>query len=477
MTEFEPITQREFESIAGLIYSTTGIALAPTKKPLVLSRLAKRLRALELNSFSEYFERAQTDAVELQEFINALTTNKTEFFREAVQFDDLKHSMVPVWRDRKRARIWCAASSTGEEAWTLAMSVWDSLPDPLRADVRILATDIDTNVLERAKAGVYAADRVGGLSREALTKHFERTSEGWAVRDHLRRWVDFRQLNLVAQQWPHRQVFDSIFCRNVMIYFDHETRDGLLRRFANHLAADGRLYVGLSEAVHWMPEVWRGVGPSTYVHAGEAPVPRASVPPPPPRPSITPSHRGPPGVDALPRERIIVGDVEARATPTVLATLLGSCVAIGLTDPIRGVGGLNHFLLPDAQDIDPARVASYGAYAIELLINAVLQAGGVRKNLQAKVFGGGRVLQTTQREHVGARNLAFAREFLEKDGIPIAAVREGGEGGLDVSFVTSTGQAFVRPIPVVQLADTARDEQKLRKQINAPPSADVELFE
>ncbi|MFT3710138.1 MAG: CheR family methyltransferase [Archangium sp.] len=468
--DLEVISDADFQALAGLIYDTTGIALSASKKALVTSRLRKHVRAHQLDTFGEYYDFVREHDAELQELINAITTNKTEFFREAVQFDDLRKNLLPRLSKERRARVWCSAASTGEEPWTLAISLFEGLESPESADVRILATDIDTAVLERARAGVYANDRLSGLTLEQRERHFRQTNAGWEVRPHLRRWVDFRQLNLIAPEWPHRQSFDAVFCRNVMIYFDHETRDQLVRRFLDYVAPGGRLYVGLSEVLHWLPDVWRAVGPSVYVPAVE----RAA----PPRATPVRAAPKPKAAPALPRKRIIVGEVEARSEPSVLTTLLGSCVAIGLTDPVNGVGGLNHFLLPDARDVDPSRAASYGAYAIELLINEVLKAGGQRRNLEAKIFGGGRVLANME-EHVGGRNLEFAKSFLAEDGIPIVSVREGGDGGLDVAYFTATGEAFVRPIHITQLDGAARDERAHRRTVAKPvPATDdgVELF-
>lgn len=487
------ISDRDFKALSGLVYEKTGIALSDGKKSLLTSRLQKRLRQHGLATYAEYLELVKGDGDELEQFINAITTNKTEFFREAVQFDDLRTRLVPalVASGRRKYRLWCAAASTGEEPWTIAMTLFDALPNAHSADVRILATDIDTAVLARAREGFYDDEHVGGLSRAQLERHFDRQDGGWSVKPHLRRWIDFRQLNLVAETWPHAAVFDAIYCRNVMIYFDHQTRDRLVRRFARHVAPDGQLYLGLSEAVHWMPEVWKSIGPSTYVHAQGAeqvaaprvvPRPPAAAPAlaaPAKKPRVGSMH-APPGTEALPRTRIIVGQVEARSEPAVISTLLGSCVAIGLTDPVAGVGGLNHFLLPETTDVDPSRAASYGAFAIELLINAVLKAGGQKKRLEAKIFGGGRVLQNLGPErNIGANNLKFAQAFLEKDGIRVVSVRPGGDGGLDVNYVTATGQAFVRPIPITQLTGTEKLEREARQKVIAPAEAaggDVELF-
>lgn len=368
MTANGGLSQSEFKSLASLVYDQTGINLSESKKPLLTSRLQKRLRKHGFSSYGDYYDYVISHHDEVEELINCITTNKTDFFRENVQFDYLKATLVPTWvaAHKRKIRIWSAAASTGEEAWTMAMTLYESLPNPGGWDVRILGTDIDTSVLARARAGIYNEERVEDLDRSRLLKHFVKTPEGYSIGDHLRKWVEFRQMNLTAPEWPLRQRFDAVFCRNVMIYFDHPTKDRLLRRFSKHVEEDGRLFVGLSEAVHWLPDVWRAVGPSIYEHAvsaADAPR-RISVAASAPQTKAPAPKRSPKSLPAElaehPSVRIIVGQVEACERPTIIRTLLGSCVAIGLFDANRGVGGLNHFLLPSARDVSEEKAASYG---------------------------------------------------------------------------------------------------------------------
>lgn len=483
MTTPTALTHGEFKSLAGLVYEKTGISLADSKKPLLSSRLQKRLRANGLESFGAYYDFVVSNDDEVEQLINAITTNKTDFFREAVQFKYLKETLLPalVSQRRYRLRLWSAAASTGEEAWTMAMALYDALPEPDRWDVRILGTDIDTDVLAKGRSGLYSLERVRGIEPHVLARHFEPTDEGYSVRPHLRKWVDFRRMNLIAPKWPHNQVFDAVFCRNVIIYFDQQTKDRLIRRFAQHVAPDGRLFVGLSEAVHWMPDVWKAVGPSVYVHADAIDAQahaklRAEIPPTPPPVRAPRKFRSShPGAN-LPAVRIIVGQVEARSEPSVISTLLGSCVGVALYDPVRKIGGMNHFLLPSKQELSEVRVASHGAYAMELLVNAVLKLGAQRRDLRAKIFGGGRVLQGMGTD-IGAANLKFAHMFLEQDSIPIVAVRAGGEGGLDVSFMTATGQAFVRPIVVAPWTSVEKiNRRHLERVLSRDKQDRAELF-
>jgi chemotaxis protein methyltransferase CheR len=550
------LSGQEFDQLSALIYRETGINLPSSKHSLVSARLMRRLRALRLGSYAAYLTCLQQQPTELEELINAITTNKTDFFREQVQFDHLEKELLPAWlaRGERKLRVWSAASSTGEEAWTIAMVLYDVLPEPRRWDVKILGTDIDTQVLARAQAGVYADERLLPVGRQRLERHFVADPGGHAVGEHLRKWVQFRQLNLVAPQWPLQTRFDAVFLRNVIIYFDHDTKDHLVRRLASHVKPEGRLFVGLSEALHWLPDVWRTVGPSVYRHAepqsarhhparpravppappspptqpaapplaappdfsprpsapgarpravfeplpGAPPpsaprpsaprpsAPRASAPrPSAPRPSAPrPSAAGPrPSARSaqelgLPAERIIVGEVAAHAQPMVVSTLLGSCVAVGLYDPLARVGGLNHFLLPHTDEAHPERAASFGVHAMELLINGLMKLGGQRDRLRAKVFGGGRVLATLgPGMEIGQANLAFASDFLQRERIPVDLVVPGESGGLEVRFFTDTGQASVRRVEMTQLAQVeavaAQYERKLELEA---PVGDAELF-
>ncbi len=245
-------TRQDFERVRQLIHRCAGIALAEGKQEMVYSRLARRVRATGAASFESYLEQLErTDAgagagAEWQAFTNALTTNLTSFFRESHHF--------PVLASHARARssftVWCAASSTGEEPYSIAMTlceVYGSLTPP----VRILATDIDTDVLAVAEAGIYATERTSGLSAQQLSRFFMRGKGGQhgkvRVRDELRHLIEFRPLNLLARDWKLQQSFDAIFCRNVMIYFDKDTQRQVLSRFVPLMKPDALLFAGHSE--------------------------------------------------------------------------------------------------------------------------------------------------------------------------------------------------------------------------------------
>ena len=472
----------EYEAIRAYLYQETGIALGPDKADLVFARLSKRLRHFGIRSFAEYLARARADdpAGERQEFFNALTTNKTDFFRESHHFDVLRDTVIPAYRaaGRKRLRVWCAASSTGEEPYTLAMTFRDHCPASDGWDVRILASDIDTKVLATAERGVYDDARVRDVPPELLRRHFLRgtgaTAGKVAVRQELKDLLSFRQVNLIAEPWPMNNRFDIIFCRNVVIYFDRDTQRTLLTRFAAQLDPNGYLFMGHSENIHWAADTFAAIGNTVYR-------PRLASDTPPPRSFATPPPK--PAAKAEPKEEehnIILGDVKATKGPAVIKTLLGSCVAACLYDPESGVGGMNHFSLPGVAD-DGAN-ARYGAYAMELLITSLMKKGADRSRLKAKVFGGGKVLDVeSERLNVGARNASFVLTFLEVEGIPVLAQSLGGTKGRMIRFRPHTGQAFEKPLAGRELPKVVEREEQFTSELfqktEAPPADDgITLF-
>lgn len=245
-----PLGEHEFETIRELIWRRAGIRLAPSKRSMVYNRLVRRLREKRSPGFAEYLaELADERSPEWQPFVNALTTNLTAFFREEYHFPALAAFLRARAAANRRLRIWCAASSTGEEPYSIAMTVIDALG--ARPPVDLLATDIDTRVLAVAERGVYDLDAVTRLDPALRQRYFLRgtgRNAGQArVRDELRRLVRFGQLNLVGQPWPHREPFDAIFCRNVLIYFDRDTKTRIIEAFHRIMHPDALLFVGHSE--------------------------------------------------------------------------------------------------------------------------------------------------------------------------------------------------------------------------------------
>jgi chemotaxis protein methyltransferase CheR len=263
--DFE-FTEADFKRIRALIHSNAGISLSDHKRDMAYSRLARRLRARGLDSFRQYLELLETenDPAEWEAFTNALTTNLTAFFRESHHFPILaefaKRRSMPF-------AVWCAASSTGEEPYSIAMTLIEALGHDAR-HASVLATDIDTQVLARAEAGVYAMEQVKTLSQERLKRFFLKGTgahAGYAkVRPELRAMVKFAPLNLTDARYAVSGPFDAIFCRNVMIYFDKPTQGQVLERFVPLMKPDALLFAGHSENFTYVSQAFRLRGQTVY---------------------------------------------------------------------------------------------------------------------------------------------------------------------------------------------------------------------
>jgi chemotaxis protein methyltransferase CheR len=259
------LNDRDFTLVRQLIAEYAGIKLTEQKRNMVYTRLLRRLRARGLGSFSAYLGLVQENgSIERESFVNALTTNLTAFFREPHHFE-LLGALAQRRADARLPpmRIWSSACSTGEEAWSIAMILREA-----GCAGEILATDIDTDVLQTASAGVYRSDRAGSLEPERLRKHFLRGAgayEGWVtMRPELRAMVKFAQFNLQSPVWPAQDRFDAIFCRNVVIYFDRESQRRLVARFAELLRPGGVLIVGHSESFPAGHPAFRSCGRTAY---------------------------------------------------------------------------------------------------------------------------------------------------------------------------------------------------------------------
>lgn len=257
--------ETEFALACRLIAEYAGIKLSPHKRYMVHNRLTRRLRARGLRSFADYLALVQAEpGGEREAFVNALTTNLTSFFREPHHFE-LLHARALAHRAREQRpmRIWCSASSTGEEAWSLAMTMREAA-----CPADILATDIDTEALATASAGLYPLERVGALSAQRMRAHWLRgvgANAGWAsVRPELRALVRFMPLNLQSDKWPAMEPFDVIFCRNVVIYFDRDAQRKLLGRFAGVLRPGALLAVGHAESFPATHPAFRACGRTAY---------------------------------------------------------------------------------------------------------------------------------------------------------------------------------------------------------------------
>ncbi len=259
-----PLTQEDFRAIVAMVREGSGIVLTDVKRELVYSRLRRRLRALGLGSFAAYRDLlASPDGVaERVRMINAITTNLTGFFREGHHFDHLGQVILPALprTGRRRLRIWSAGCSSGEEPYSIAMTLHRAMPDLAAWDARILATDIDTDMVATGAAGRYPSQRASAIP-EALRRAHCHATDGDTVEmgRELKALITFKPLNLLGP-WPMQGPFDVIFCRNVVIYFDKATQRRLFDRFAGILVPEGHLFVGHSETLHNVTDRFRHLG-------------------------------------------------------------------------------------------------------------------------------------------------------------------------------------------------------------------------
>lgn len=261
------LSRAEFEEIRALVHKVSGINLHQGKEELVKARLAKRLRALNINSFSEYLSYIKDKKEELAAMVEALTTNKTNFFREPQHFEFLRSEIIPKLRG-KEIRIWSAGCSSGEEPYSIAMLLLDELTSEEIKEVRILATDISERVLAKARSATYQQYELDGVPPQMLQKYFICTNpkppRTYQLSERVTSLVRIARLNLI-DHWPMRCGFDLIFCRNVMIYFDKNTQRELVNRFWEILKPGGYLFVGHSESLAAASHPFKYLRPAVYI--------------------------------------------------------------------------------------------------------------------------------------------------------------------------------------------------------------------
>jgi len=475
------LSEGDFRQIVKLVYDATGIVLDDSRKALVVGRLAPRLRAVGAKTYREYLDYLQDDDAageELVRFVNRITTNKTSFFREAHHFAFLREQLEQRRRraqlepSLRKVRIWSAGCSTGEEPYSIALTVAEAFGSELpQWDIKILATDIDTDVLALARRGIYPTEVTRGIPPHLSGFMEEVVADGRVgrrVHEHIQKLITFEQLNFMSSSWPIRHAFDFLFCRNVTIYFDRPTQDKLYRRFAALLARDGFFFAGHSENLSWLPDVFALGGSTIYHHPGASkeqgglrpPLTVISSIPPargparsvvaaaPVRPVAVEAPASPPAGPergATPEVAIQAGGVIASKTPLLIKTTLGSCISVCLYDPVTRMGGMNHFMLPGVPG-DAEGSTRFGVHAMEVLINRLLKLGASRHRLVAKIAGGCSVVDFSSGISVAERNQRFVEDFLAGEGFEVKARRVGGTHAMEVRFRTDTGDAFVRTV-------------------------------
>ncbi|MFG0607342.1 protein-glutamate O-methyltransferase CheR [Vibrio mimicus] len=267
--EFE-LTEKDFKFIQWFMHKTVGIYLPDSKRAMVYGRLSRQMRRKGLQRFKEFRELIENDEQERIHFINTLTTNKTEFFRESHHFDFIEKALVEEWRKERvgQLRFWSAGCSTGEEPYTLVSVLESAGVLDFCPDVKIWATDLDTAVLDKARLGIYPIELQSSIPTRYLRRSFVRGVKdqqgNMKIKHYLQRHIEFRQVNLI-QDWPFREQMDLIFCRNVMIYFDRPTQEQLIERFHQQLKPGGVLMLGHSESVGRCSSLFHHLGHTIYV--------------------------------------------------------------------------------------------------------------------------------------------------------------------------------------------------------------------
>ena len=266
-----PMSDGDFGRIRALAKQKTGIELGDHKKEMIYSRIVRRIRALKLRDFATYLNYLEDNLdTELTNFINAITTNLTSFYRESHHFDFLKQKAIPEMlksKKSKRIRIWSAGCSTGEEPYSIAITLNGALPTNSGWNAKVLATDLDTNVIEHGRAGIYTSERVGNLDPELVRKHFDIKSvdnaQHYEAKQKIKDYITFNRLNLLGK-WPMSGKFDIIFCRNVVIYFSKDTQRTLFDRYADILEPNGYSIIGHSETLHGVTDRFSSMGRTIY---------------------------------------------------------------------------------------------------------------------------------------------------------------------------------------------------------------------
>lgn len=274
-TAIPELTKDEFRFFQELVLKESGIHLGAKNRAMLISRLWKRLRALDLDSFSAYYRLVKKDPAELVHMLDCVSTNETHFFREPTAFSCLRERVFPEWieaadagRRSRTIRVWSAASSTGEEPYSLAMELLARFPEQAGWKIEVLGTDISTKVLARASAGVWPAERAVAVppefKRQFLLKGFGPDKGKFKATDELRRVVRFQRMNLNQPSYEVFGPFDLIFCRNVIIYFEWATKLRVINQLGSHLASDGYLFLGHAESVHGVSEKLETVAPKVF---------------------------------------------------------------------------------------------------------------------------------------------------------------------------------------------------------------------
>ncbi len=439
----EPMSDKTFYRFSQFIHTELGIKMPDTKKTMLQARLQKRLWKLEMSSFDDYCDYLFSHEgmeYELQHMINVVTTNKTEFFREPKHYDYLAEQALPKLIEQRGSQdvftVWCAGSSTGEEPYSLAMVLNEFAERYADFQYLILATDISSRVLDHAKVGIYDEERAESVPMTLRKKYLLRSKSNDTglvrVVPELRSRIRFRRLNFMDRNFGLREQMDIVFCRNVIIYFDRPTQEGVLNRICSYLKPGGYLFTGHSETLNGMKLPLSPVSHTVYRHIDAS----------------RQGHKELPIVYLKPAE-ICITD-----TPSVVRTVLGSCLAITMFHSRLNISAICHALLPepDVQDADndaPPNTLKYITLVIPEMLARLKEYGIALEELEVKMFGGADLLtnrkeRNVNQQPVGRLNVLKAHAVLESYGLTVRGSDVGGNLGRKIFLYTHTGEVLLK---------------------------------
>lgn len=441
----EPMSDKAFARFSKFIQTELGIKMPHTKRTMLQARLQKRLWKLGMGSFDEYCDYLFSHEGmenELQHMINVVTTNKTEFFREPKHFEYLVERALPDIINRNgfknRFMFWCAGCSTGEEAYSLAMVLNEFAEQNHEFRFLILATDISSKVLEHGKIGIYDEERTLSIPLPMRQKYLLRSKdkEKQLVRviPEIRAFVRLRRLNFMDRNFGLRERMDVIFCRNVIIYFDRPTQEGVLDRICSYLYPGGYLFTGHSETLNGMNLPLIPVSHTVYKH----------------------TDRTTQGAKELPIVYLKPGEFCVTDKPSVIRTVLGSCLAVTMYNPRLGISAMCHALLPEPDSLESSADSiekssnpyRYVNSVIPEMISRMKEYGIQSNEIEVKMFGGADML-TSQEERdlnhpVGRLNVKKALKLLEAEDLKVSITDVGGKLGRKLFFYTHTGDVLLK---------------------------------
>jgi len=412
------LSEADFAAFQSLVYAAAGIHLTPNKREMLATRLARRLHALGLTNYRAYYNLLMSEDAsgeEREHFINSVTTNKTHFFREPHHFDFVRDRVIPELRRRvaagapRRLRMWSCACSSGEEPYSLAMIAHRELARDNYA-IEIVASDIDTEILACAEAGVYSQTQIAEVPPELRSRYFAEVGRGWQVRDELRALIQLHQVNLIHDAFPFAGTFDAIFIRNVIIYFDRPSQVQLFQRLRSYLADTSYLFLGHSESLLHITEAFVPTGQTVYQPRGAA--------------SHAPRRRGRTTVTRLPPSSLLVS-----REPVRIDAIVGPSVGVCMFDAEAKLGGM-------------VQIRGEAGREADQLIAQLVELGANRGALRAKLVGGGSA--SPEGRARGAGFIAVAEAALHRADVALTSKRVGGQRSLEIQFFTSSGRLLCR---------------------------------